>query len=198
MLIEFLEIWDHIPSGDHKAGFAIKLNSTTYFGADAKPFNCKNITIKHGSYGENHTVELVDPKKVKIKSVSKGENLFEAPADERFDILPSSTNQERSSILIKETKEFNVGTLETPHQIHLASLLTPEEQTKFVEFFHKCQINFAWSYADMLGLDPNLVMHHLTVVEGAKPIKQKLRKMHPQIVVLVNAKLKKLLDVCFI
>lgn len=84
------------------------------------------------------------------------------------------------------------GTLETPHQIHLASLLTPEEQPNFVEFFQKRQINFAWSYADMPGLDPDLVMHHLTMGEGAKLVKQKLRKMHPQIVVLVKAELKKL------
>lgn len=71
-----------------------------------------------------------------------------------------------------------MGTPET-HQIHLAYLLTLEEQPKFVEFFQKRQINFAWSYADMLGLDLDLVMHHLTMVEGAKPVKQKIRKMHP-------------------
>lgn len=91
-----------------------------------------------------------------------------------------------------------MGTLETPHKIHLASLLTLEEQPKFVEFFQKCQINFAWSYADILGLDPDLVMHHLTVAEGDKLVKQKLRKMHPYIVVLIKDELKKLLDVGFI
>ncbi|GLJ30587.1 hypothetical protein SUGI_0605670 [Cryptomeria japonica] len=135
VIIEFLELWDNIPSGDHKAGFAIELNSATYFEADAKPFSCKNITIKHGSSSENHTVELFDPTKVKRKSVSNGENLFEVPEDERFDILSASTQQERSTILIEETKEYNVGTPETPHHIHLASLLTLEEQPKFVEFF---------------------------------------------------------------
>lgn len=91
-----------------------------------------------------------------------------------------------------------MGTPENPHIIHLASLLTLEEQPKFIEFFQKRQINFAWSYADMPGLDPDLVMHHLTVAEGAKPVKQKLRKMHPQITVLVKTELKKLLNVGFI
>ncbi|GLJ53607.1 hypothetical protein SUGI_1143580 [Cryptomeria japonica] len=50
----------------------------------------------------------------------------------------------------------------------------------------------------MPGLDLDLVMHHLTVAEGDKPVKQKLRKMHPQIAVLVKTELKKLLDVGFI
>lgn len=101
-------------------------------------------------------------------------------------------------ILIEETKEYNVGTPETPHHIHLASLLTPKEQPKFIKFFQKCKIKFTWSYADIPGLDSDLVMHHLAVVEGAKPIKHKLCKMHPQITVLVKAELKKLLDVGFI
>lgn len=50
----------------------------------------------------------------------------------------------------------------------------------------------------MLGLDPELIMHDLNVSPGAKPIKQKLRKMHPHIALLVKAELKKLLDVGFI
>lgn len=94
MIIDFLELWDNIPSKDHKAGFAIELNSATCFGTDAKPFSCKNITIKHGSSSENDTVALFDPKKVKRKSISNGENLSEVHMDERFDILPSSANLE--------------------------------------------------------------------------------------------------------
>ncbi|MGI4370209.1 hypothetical protein ACR2V4_26810, partial [Klebsiella pneumoniae] len=93
-IIDFLELRDNLPSGDHKAGFAIELNSATYFGADAKHFSSKNITLKHGSSSENHTVALFDSTKVKRKSVSNGENLSEAPEDERFDILPFSTNLE--------------------------------------------------------------------------------------------------------
>lgn len=50
----------------------------------------------------------------------------------------------------------------------------------------------------MVGLDPELIMHHLNVNLGAKLVKQKLRKMHPYITLLVKAELKKLLDVGFI
>ncbi len=41
------------------------------------------------SDGENHIVVVSDPKKVKTKDVSMGENLSEVPADEIFDVLPS-------------------------------------------------------------------------------------------------------------
>lgn len=50
----------------------------------------------------------------------------------------------------------------------------------------------------MLGLDPQLLMHHLSIPKGIKLVKQKLRKMHPHIALMVKVELKKLLDVGFI
>lgn len=108
-IIDFLELRDDIPSGDHKVGYAIELNKTTYFGENATPFSCKNITIKIGSSSENHTMTLVETKRVKTKDVSNGENLSKVLEDGRFDILPFITNHERSSILIEETKEVSLG-----------------------------------------------------------------------------------------
>lgn len=54
------------------------------------------------SDGENHIVTVSKPKIVKIKDVSKGENLSEAPKDEILDMLLSHF-QERSSVLIEPT-----------------------------------------------------------------------------------------------
>ncbi|GLJ36902.1 hypothetical protein SUGI_0745920 [Cryptomeria japonica] len=50
----------------------------------------------------------------------------------------------------------------------------------------------------MPGIDPQLIMHHLSITLGAKPVKQKLRKMNPHVALMVKAELKKLLDVGFI
>ena len=50
----------------------------------------------------------------------------------------------------------------------------------------------------MPGLDPNLIMHHLSINLGIKPIKKKLHKMHPHIAHLVKVELWKLLDVGFV
>ena len=50
----------------------------------------------------------------------------------------------------------------------------------------------------MPRLDPNLIMHHLSIAPGVKPVKQKLRKMHPHVALLVKAELEKLLKVGFI
>ena len=50
----------------------------------------------------------------------------------------------------------------------------------------------------MLGLDPDLIMHHLSIALGIKLVKQKLHKMHPHVALLVKAKLDKLLKAGFI
>jgi len=50
----------------------------------------------------------------------------------------------------------------------------------------------------MPRLDPNLVVHNLGIKEGAKPVKQKLQKMHPIIALLIKEELQKLLEVKFI
>ena len=50
----------------------------------------------------------------------------------------------------------------------------------------------------MPGLDSNLIMHHLSIALCVKIVKQKLRKMHPHIALLVKAELEKLLGEKFI
>ncbi|GLJ55837.1 hypothetical protein SUGI_1198920 [Cryptomeria japonica] len=197
--IDYLGIRDDLPPGDHKAGYTIELNSMAYFGEGVGPSSRKNVKIRtnQGSYDENHTVALSDPKKVKRKDISEGENLSEAPEDGRLNILPTSY-EEKSSMLVEETIKTNIGTEEVPHNIFLAQSLTESEKSKFISFFKERQINFSWSYADMPGLDLDLIIRHLTVKLGAKPVKQKLRKMHPQVALLVKAELEKLLDVGFI
>ena len=50
----------------------------------------------------------------------------------------------------------------------------------------------------MPGLDPYLIMHHFSIAPGIKPVKQKLRKMHPHVALLVKAELEKLLKAGFV
>ena len=57
---------------------------------------------------------------------------------------------------------------------------------------------FAWSYEDMPSLDPSIVQHHLLLVPHARPIKQKLRRLHPRWSLQVKEEIQKQLSVGFI
>ena len=101
-------------------------------------------------------------------------------------------------MLIEPIQPINLGTEEHPHMIHLAQLLSPEEKEEFISFIQEKKINFAWTYSNMLGLDPDLIMHHLSIALGIKLVKQKLQKMHPHVALLVKDELEKLHKAGFI
>jgi hypothetical protein len=79
-------------------------------------------------------------------------------------------------VLIEPTQLINLGIEELPHMIHLAQSLSPKEKEEFIAFFQEKKIKFVWTYSNMLGLDPDLIMHHLSIVPGIKPVKKKLGK----------------------
>lgn len=100
-------------------------------------------------------------------------------------------------MLIEPTQPVNIRIEETQHIIHVAQSLSVEELKEFANFFMEKKINFAWTYVDMLGLDPDLIMHHLSITPGVKTVKQKLQKLHPHVALLVKAELEKLLKAGF-
>lgn len=57
---------------------------------------------------------------------------------------------------------------------------------------------FAWSYADMPGFDIDIVVHRVPLVEGCKPVKQKLRRTRPNILLKVKAEIEKQWDAGFL
>ena len=76
--------------------------------------------------GKNHILAVFEPKKVKNKDVSKGENLPEAPGDEILGSLPSYF-QDRSLVLIEPMQPINLGIEASPQIIHVAQSLSAEE-----------------------------------------------------------------------
>lgn len=68
-------------------------------------------------------------------------------------------------------------------QIHLpiGAALFPEEREEITKCLLEYKELFAWTYEDMPGLDSALVEHRLPTIPDAKPIKQKLRRLHPEL-----------------
>ena len=57
---------------------------------------------------------------------------------------------------------------------------------------------FTWSYEDMPGLEPTIVQHHLPILPHARPVKQKLRRLHPRWSLQVKEEIQKQLRVGFL
>jgi hypothetical protein len=58
--------------------------------------------------------------------------------------------------------------------------------------------SFAWTHEDMLGIDPDDIIHCLNTIPGASPIKQKRRKFAPERNLVIAEEVEKLLKARFI
>lgn len=59
------------------------------------------------------------------------------------------------------TEDVNLGTPEEPKITKVSASLSSQEKQEYTEFLKRNVQIFAWSYEDMLGLDPALVEHRL-------------------------------------
>ena len=74
----------------------------------------------------------------------------------------------------------------------MSSLLTPKEESKYFELLMEYKDVFAWTYKEMPGLDPTIVIHRLAIKQGVCPIKQAQRRFRPELLPKIEAEVNKL------
>ena len=57
---------------------------------------------------------------------------------------------------------------------------------------------FAWAHSDMRGIHPSIASHTLNVFSTAKPVRQKIRRFHPDKQKVIRDEIDKLLESGFI
>lgn len=57
---------------------------------------------------------------------------------------------------------------------------------------------FAWSYNEMPSIELSIVEHEIKMYPDVKPVRQRLRQVHPKKAAAMKAKVEKLLHVGFI
>ena len=53
---------------------------------------------------------------------------------------------------------------------------------------------FAWSYDDLKKYDPIIIQHTIPIKENENPFKQKMRRINPILMPLIEKEIKKLFD----
>ena len=105
------------------------------------------------------------------KLVENSEKAWE-PASEKLEVINLGNKQEK--------KELKIGTL-----------VTTEERNRLVSLLHEYADVFAWTYVDMPDLDTDIVVHKIPLIEGSKPVKQKTRRMRPDMLLKVKSEIQK-------
>ena len=79
---------------------------------------------------------------------------------------------EQSRIEIDEPiRVVNLGTEENPKNLKIGESLTEGLKEQMINLLGEYLDVFAWSYEDMPGLDPSIVVHQLPTWEDVKPKK---------------------------
>ena len=91
----------------------------------------------------------------------------------------SNTEDRKVTPVSGSTKLIDFGVPDQPKEIRIGSSLSPGKRSGLIDLLTSYLDVFAWSYEDMPGLDPTIVQHHLPILPHARPVKMKLRRLHP-------------------
>ena len=78
---------------------------------------------------------------------------------------------------------------------HIGVRLEPELREKLINFLAQQQDCFAWSHADMTGINPEVVVYRLQIDPSYSPVKQKRTKFTPERNHVINEEIQKLIDI---
>lgn len=97
-----------------------------------------------------------------------------------------------------DLKKLNLGDKKDPRPVFVSTLLSSDEEVEYFKLLMEYKDIFAWSYKEMPGLDPKVVVHSLAIKSGVRPIKQQQRRFRPELVSRIEAEVNKLIDAGFI
>ena len=72
--------------------------------------------------------------------------------------------------------------------------MSPNQKLKYVELIREFQDVFAWSYEDLKSYDTSIIQHTIPLKENQKPFKQKLRRINPVLLPLIEKEIKRMYE----
>ena len=108
--------------------------------------------------------------------------------------------QEERAILRHEEllDTINLGTEEDKKEIRVGANLESSVKECLIQLLNDYVEIFSWSYVDMLGLDTNIVVHHLPTKQDCPPVKQKVCCMRPDMSEKIKAEVMKQFNAGFL
>ena len=115
------------------------------------------------------------------------------------DLLRLVEQDERKILHHQEiTKAVNLGIEEERKKVKIRTTLSPTTRKELIDLLQDYNDVFVWSYQDMPGLDTDIVVHRLSLREECALVKQKLRRVKPEMLLKIKEEVKKQLDAGFL
>ena len=147
----------------------------------------------------SHVIDLSAPSSPTSQIFDIDDEIAQHDSDD--DSSPASDSDpvdQRVSPAVGDTEIVDFGTADQPRELRIGSDLSTDERDSLIQLLRSYLDVFAWSYEDMPGLDPSIVQHRLPLLPHARPVKQKLRRLHPRWSLRVKEEIQKQLSVGFL
>jgi hypothetical protein len=95
---------------------------------------------------------------------------------------------------LEEVEDCDVGTTKEPRIKKLSKYLPSKIKRKYKDLLRWYKDLFAWFYDELRTYDTSLIEHKIPLKPGVKSFIQKLRKINPILLLVVEREVKKLLD----
>ena len=93
---------------------------------------------------------------------------------------------------------INLGTEEDKKEVKVGDDPKPSVKERLIQLLHDYVEIFSWSYKDIPGLDTDIMVHRLPIKEDFPPVKQKVRRMRPDMSENIKADVMKQFNVRFL
>ncbi|KAI5414903.1 hypothetical protein KIW84_040386 [Lathyrus oleraceus] len=156
-------------------------------------------TVVHKSTLISKPIEHNDP----TQSPNFEFPVFEAEEDDVEEIPDEMTRllEHEEKIIqphLENLETINLGSEDCAREVKIGALLEESIKKGLIKLLREYVDVFAWSYEDMLGLDTDIVQHFLPLKPECVPVKQKLRRTHPDMAVKIKEEVQKQIDAGFL
>ena len=129
--------------------------------------------------------------------------VFEAEEDDVEEIPDEITRllEHEEKIIqphLEDLETVNLGSEDCIRLVKIGALLEGSVKEDLISLLREYSDIFAWSYEDMPGLDTDIVQHFLPLKPECVPVKQKLRRTHPDMAVKIKEEVQKQIDAGFL
>ena len=147
-----------------------------------------DVELQNNNEIFNH---LGDKEIIQLKSNSFPKGVI--PLEELFD---QNDIAKALGVISAGTKveDFNIGTKEDPKLIKISKTLPHKARVEYIALLKKYSKVFAWKYEDLKVYDTSVIQHTIPIKEGAKPFKQKLKRINPLLLPPIEKEVKKLFE----
>ena len=111
-------------------------------------------------------------------------------------ILLQDTNSKGNLCNITQTNPIDISAKPgTIKHVHVGQNCSADESEAYKALFKEFHDIFASSYEEMMGIDPSIMVHEIKTYPTDKPVRQKLRQVHPWKAAAIKDEIEKLLKV---